>query len=79
MRITQLLTSLLVLALSGCAQPKTAPTNPTETEQNNTKQPFSEKCDDAKAQLDKAVAGGQLTELRELKRHIELYCVWRRN
>lgn len=76
---TMLLSSILVLGLSACAQPKTVPTDPTKFEPYNTKQPFAEKCADAKIQLDKTVEGGQLSDLRELKRNIELYCVWRRN
>jgi hypothetical protein len=79
MRNTMLLTSLLVLGLSACAEPKVLTAAPSKLEQNNINQPFSEKCEDAKNQLDKAVTEGQLSDLRELKRHIELYCVWRRN
>ena len=79
MRNTMLLSSLLVMGLTACAEPKVMSAEPTRLEQNNIKQPFGEKCQDAKNQLDKAVEGGQLSELRELKRRIELYCVWRRN
>jgi type IV pilus biogenesis protein CpaD/CtpE len=79
MRNTMLLTGLLVLALSACAQPRVVSTFPTKLEQNDTKHPFAEKCEDAKYQLDKTVEAGQLSDLRGLKRNIELYCVWRRN
>ena len=79
MRNTMLLTSILVLALTACAEPKVVSKDPTRLEQNNIKQPFGEKCEDAKNQLDKTVEAGQLSDLRELKRRIELYCVWRRN
>ncbi len=79
MRNTMLLTSFLVLALSACAQPIVVSADPSELEKNGTKQRFSEKCVDAKYQLDKTVEAGQLSDLRELKRNIELYCVWRRN
>jgi hypothetical protein len=79
MRNSMLLTSLLVLGLSACADPRVVSADPTELEQNDIKQPFGEKCEDAKNQLDKTVEGGQLYDLRKLKRNIELYCVWRRN
>lgn len=79
MRNSMLLTSLLVLGLSGCAKPKVVSAVPTEREQSDLKYPFGEKCKDAKYQLEKSVEAGQLRNLRELKRHIELYCVWRRN
>ncbi|MFT5313792.1 MAG: hypothetical protein ACI8Z9_002287 [Paraglaciecola sp.] len=74
-----LLSSFLVLALSACAPPNMLAADPTEAEQNKIKYPFGENCEDAKYQLDKAVEGGQLSDLRVLKRNIELYCVWRRN
>lgn len=76
---TMLLSSFLVLALSACAESKVVSADPNKLEANDVKQPFGEKCENAKTQLDNAVEGGQLTDLRELKRHIELYCVWRRN
>ena len=79
MRYMMLLSSILVLALSACAQPKVLSAAPTELEQNDIKYPFGGKCENAKAQLDKAVEEGQLSDLRVLKRNIELYCVWRRN
>ncbi|MFT5676439.1 MAG: hypothetical protein ACI808_002384 [Paraglaciecola sp.] len=79
MRNVMLLTSLLVLGLSACAQPRVVVVDPSELEQNDSKHAFSEKCEDAKYQLDKAVEEGQTSDLRELKRQIELYCVWRRN
>jgi len=76
-----LLTSLLVLVLglSACAKPSVVSGDPNDVEQNDIKHPLSEKCEDAKNRLDNTVEGGQLTDLRELKRSIELYCVWRRN
>ncbi|MFT4939759.1 MAG: hypothetical protein ACI88A_002804 [Paraglaciecola sp.] len=79
MRNTMLLTSLLVLGLSACADQRVVTAAPTEPEKNDIKHPLSGKCEDAKYQLDKTVEGGQLSDLRELKRNIELYCVWRRN
>jgi hypothetical protein len=74
-----LLTSILVLGLSACAQPRAVVANPSVIEKNDTKNVLGEKCEDAKYQLDKTVEEGQLSDLRELKRNIELYCVWRRN
>jgi hypothetical protein len=74
-----LLNCLIVLCLSACAQPRVVVADPTEGGKSNIKQAFGEKCEDAKYQLDKTVQEGQLSELRELKRNIELYCVWRRN
>ncbi|MFT4940554.1 MAG: hypothetical protein ACI88A_003611 [Paraglaciecola sp.] len=79
MRNTMLLSSLLVLGLSACAEPRVVSANPTKLEQNDIKYQFNGKCEDAKYQLDRTVEGGQLFDLRELKRNIELYCVWRRN
>ena len=74
-----LLSSILVLGLSACTQPRTVVAKPSELKQNNTKQVLSEKCEDAKYQLDKTVEEGQLFDLGDLKRNIELYCVWLRN
>jgi hypothetical protein len=74
-----LLSSILVLGLSACAQPIVVAADPSELQQNNGKHAFGEKCTDAKYQLDKAVEEGQTSDLRELKRNIELHCVWRRN
>ncbi|WP_166425461.1 hypothetical protein [Paraglaciecola sp. 20A4] len=79
MRCTKLLVSFLVLGLSACAQQNVDPIASTELEKSVANQPFAEKCEDAKYQLDKSVEEGQLSGLRELKRNIELYCVWRRN
>ena len=79
MRSVMLLTSLLVLGLSACTEPRVVTAGPSELEQNDIKYAFGEKCEDAKYQLNKAVEEGQLSDLRELKRQIELYCVWRRN
>jgi hypothetical protein len=73
-----LLASLLMFALSACTS-RVAPADPTELQKNNGKHAFGEKCEDAKYQLDKTVEEGQKSDLRELKRNIELYCVWRRN
>jgi len=74
-----LLMSFFVVGLSGCVQSNVPATDPTELKRNNIKQAFGEKCENAKYQLDKTVEEGQLSNLRELKRNIELYCVWRRN
>ena len=79
MRNTMLLSSFLVLGLSACAEPKVVSKDPSRLEQNNIQHSFGEKCEDAKHQLDKTVEAGQLSDLRELKRRIELFCVWRRN
>ncbi|MFT5675415.1 MAG: hypothetical protein ACI808_001346 [Paraglaciecola sp.] len=79
MRNVMLLTGLLVLGLSACAEPRVVAVDPAELEKNDIKYAFGEKCEEAKYQLDKAVEEGQLSDLRELKRQIELYCVWRRN
>jgi hypothetical protein len=79
MRNVLLLTGLLVLGLSACAQPRVIAADPSELKKNDTKHAFGEKCEDAKYQLDKSVEEGQLSDLRELKRNIELYCLWRRN
>jgi hypothetical protein len=78
MRIV-LLTSILVLGLSACAQQKVVVADPSGLGGNDTQYVLGEKCEDAKYQLDKTVEEGQLSDLRELKRNIELYCVWRRN
>jgi hypothetical protein len=74
-----LLSSILVLGLSACTQPRIVVAEPSELKQSNTKQVLGEKCENAKYQLDKTVEEGQLSNLRELKRNIELYCVWLRN
>jgi hypothetical protein len=79
MRNVLLLTCLLVLGLSACAQPRVIAADPSELKKHDTKHAFGEKCEDAKYQLDKSVEEGQLSDLRELKRNIELYCLWRRN
>lgn len=75
----RLLICFLVLGLSACAQPRVVAVDPTELEENDGKHAFGEKCENAKYQLDKAVEEGQISNLRELKRIIELHCVWRRN
>lgn len=79
MRSVFLLSSILVLGLSACAQPRMVTTDPSELKKNDNNYAFGEKCENAKYQLDKTVEAGQLSNLRELKRNIELYCVWRRN
>ena len=79
MRKVMLLTSVMVLGLSSCAQPSVTSTEQTKINKNDHKQVLSEKCENAKYQLDKTVEEGQLSNLRELKRNIELYCVWRRD
>lgn len=78
MRNLLLIGSILVIAMSACSS-KVAPADPTELKNNDGKSGFGAKCEDAKFQHDKAVEEGQLSDLRELKRNIELYCVWRRN
>ena len=79
MRYVMLLISLLILGLSGCAQPNVIYADPSELEKSEINQAFGEKCENAKNQLDKTVQEGQLSDLRHLKRNIELHCVWRRN
>ena len=79
MRNEMLFACFIMLGLTACAQPKVVAADPTELGKNGINQAFGEKCEDAKYQLDKTVQEGQLSELRELKRNIELYCVWRRN
>jgi hypothetical protein len=79
MRYEMLLSCFIVIGLSACAQPRVVAADTTEDGKSNINQAFGEKCEDAKYQLDKTVQEGQLSELRELKRNIELYCVWRRN
>jgi len=74
-----LIACLLVLGLSACSSSRGGPTDPTELQSKDGKHAFGEKCEDAKYQLDKTVEEGQTSNLRELKRNIELYCVWRRN
>ena len=70
---------LTVLGLSACTQSRMVTSDPSELEENDRKYAFGEKCKNAKYQLDKTVQEGQLSDLRHLKRNIELYCVWRRN
>ena len=79
MRKFFLLNSILVLGLSACAQPRMVATDPSELKKNDNNYAFGEKCEDAKYQLEKTVEEGQLFDVRELKRNIELYCVWSRN
>jgi hypothetical protein len=74
-----LLSSILVLSFSACTQPRVVVADPSEIQQNDGRQAFGKKCEDAKYQLEKTVEEGQTSNLRELKRNIELYCVWRRN
>jgi hypothetical protein len=70
--------SVLILCLGSCAEPKVVSADPSEIT-NKEHNPLSEKCENAKRQLDKSVEEGQLSDLRELKRNIELYCLWRKN
>ena len=74
-----LLSCFVVFGLSACAKPIANSADPSELKQNNSKYVLGEKCKEAKYQLDKTVEEGQLSDLRHLKRNIELYCVWRRN
>lgn len=66
---------ILSIGLVACAQ-KSA--QQTEMSQHPEQPPVSEKCQQAKQDLEKAVEAGQRNDLHELKRNIELYCVWRR-
>ena len=79
MRNVMLLMSLLIFGLNGCAQPKVVYTDPSELDKGEVNKAFGEKCENAKNQLDKTVGEGQISDLRHLKRDIELYCIWRRN
>jgi hypothetical protein len=79
MRNKMLLISFLLLGLSGCAQPRVVSGDQTIDEQNDSQHPLSKNCEDAKYKLDKTVSEGQLSDLKELKRNIELYCIWRRD
>ncbi|WP_339725529.1 hypothetical protein [uncultured Paraglaciecola sp.] len=79
MRTGLILVSILVLGLSACSQSRVVPADPTELQKNDGIHAFGEKCEEAKFQHDKAVEEGQKSNLRELKRNIELHCVWRRN
>ena len=79
MRNTLLLTCFFVLGLSACTQSKLASADRSKVERNDIYQPLGERCEDAKYQLKQTVEEGQLSDLKELKRNIELYCVWRRN
>lgn len=79
MRIVMLLICLLALCLTACSQPRVVYADPSELKKSEINQAFGEKCEDAKYQLEKTVEAGQLSDLRELKRNIELHCVWRRD
>ncbi len=79
MRDVILLVCFVVFGLSACAKPIASSADPSELEKNDSIYGFGEKCIDAKYQLDKTVEEGQLSDLRHLKRNVELYCVWRRN
>lgn len=74
-----LLISILVLGISSCAQSTGSFDDPSTLEKNEISKVFGEKCENAKNQLDRTVQEGQLSNLRHLKRNIELHCVWRRN
>jgi PBP1b-binding outer membrane lipoprotein LpoB len=67
---------LLVLVLAACVQKKSE----TAESQGDSgiNKPLSEKCQSAKQDLDSAVQAGDRDNLHELKRNIEIYCVWRR-
>lgn len=79
MRSVFLLSGLLIVGLSACVQPRVGATDPSELEKNDSGYAFGEKCEEAKYQLDKAVEEDQSSDLRALKRNLELHCVWRRN
>jgi hypothetical protein len=66
---------IFFIVLVGCAnkqQPK-----PAHADQTVVQAP-GEKCENAKKTLEKAVAEGDLDDVRALKIDIELYCIWRR-
>lgn len=71
-----LLNIILIMVLSACAQQAVEPSDSSKDPQIYT---VGEKCENAKYQLDKSIEEGQRTDLRELKRNIELHCLWRRN
>ena len=56
---------IVVAALSGCAADK-------------SQQLANQQCLDAKRQLEKAIEAGEQDDLKNMKRNIELYCVWRK-
>ena len=68
---------LMLLTLSACAQ-NNVKHNETQQQGQAGAKPLSDKCKNAKDELDKAVQSGQRNDLHELKRNIEIYCVWRR-
>lgn len=79
MRNLMLLSSFLLFSLSACVQPRVVATDPSGFDKNNSGHVFGEKCVNAKHQLEEAVEEDQTSDLRELKRNIELHCLWRRN
>lgn len=75
MKDSRLCLGILLIFLLGCAnnqQSKPASPEPTVV------QAPGEKCENAKKTLEKAVAEGDLDDVRALKIDIELYCIWRR-
>jgi len=68
-----LLASFVVMALSACVQ------QPAGSSKDKSIYALGEKCKNAKFQLDRSVEEGQKSDLRELKRNIEIHCVWRRD
>jgi hypothetical protein len=66
---------IFFILLVGCANNQQ--TKSANTEQTVVQAP-GEKCENAKKTLEKAVAEGDLDDVRALKIDIELYCIWRR-
>jgi PBP1b-binding outer membrane lipoprotein LpoB len=67
---------LCIVLLTACVQNKNKMAE--SQSESGINKPLSEKCQSAKQDFDKAVQAGERDNLHELKRNIELYCVWRR-
>lgn len=67
----------IVVFLSACSATQPRSDNQAEVIENG-KPELNEKCKAAKQDLDSAVKAGDRDNVHELKRNIELYCVWRR-
>ena len=54
------------------------PVSQADAPQTGEQPAMTEKCQSAKQDFEKAVQAGERDNLHEMKRNIELYCVWRR-
>lgn len=68
-------TLFAILLLSSCVNSNSSTGKDNQGSQSE-KPELTEKCEAAKQDLNNAVAAG-VDNLHELKRNIELYCVWR--